>query len=140
MLDENIGIPSGVIFLPGPKLDIEGFGWAPKTWMASVQHEYPYPLFLESKATFLTSKGLLVQHEGIRLRMRAVPQDRKFWVTPDRSFTQWYLVENAAEDCRYPTKKPQWLVQDCESGVIGDNPQPFISTKSSGNCTPCIDC
>lgn len=68
LLDESwLGIPAGLIFLPGPKLQTAGFRWAVKTWMGSVPREYPYPLSLKHKLTHLTTRGLLVACAGLRL-------------------------------------------------------------------------
>ncbi|EON95679.1 hypothetical protein UCRPA7_8897 [Phaeoacremonium minimum UCRPA7] len=37
-------IPAGLIFLPGDKMSLPGFGWAPNTWMSARDESYPYPL------------------------------------------------------------------------------------------------
>jgi hypothetical protein len=122
MLDENIGIPSGMIFLPGPKLDVKGFGWAPKTWMAGTQNEHPYPLFLACQPTFLTTRGLLVRHPGILLRMTDVPEGAKFWVSTSENLTQWYLVEYAEDELRHTAdvNRRDWFERlgSCESFAI----------------------
>lgn len=91
MLDKYIGIPPGMIFLPGPKLNVEGFGWAPKTWMSGLGEEFPYPLNLDSTPTFLTRRGLLVQYPGMKLRFKTVPRQKAFRFTLPSS-EQWYRV------------------------------------------------
>src|SRR3569833_166417 len=37
-LDRSYGaIPSGIIFLPGAKVNRRGFGWAPRTWLSAYE-------------------------------------------------------------------------------------------------------
>lgn len=61
-------IPAGLIFLPGDKLPLQGFGWAPTSWMSAKDEYYPYPLSIMSKATELHEEGLLVQYPGFLLQ------------------------------------------------------------------------
>jgi hypothetical protein len=101
LVDEKYGIPSGFLFVPGPKLDAEGYRWAPRTWMASAERQFPYPLFLKREQrmpTFLTKRGLLVQHEGIRLLQTPALSGREFMVALKG---QALLVEKTTDECRY---------------------------------------
>ncbi|KAK4234594.1 hypothetical protein C8A03DRAFT_37627 [Achaetomium macrosporum] len=61
-------IPAGLIFLPGDKLPLRGFGWAPTTWMSAKDEYYPYPLTIPSRPTELHEEGLLVQYPGFLLQ------------------------------------------------------------------------
>jgi hypothetical protein len=60
-------IPAGLIFLPGKRLSIRGFGWAPTTWLSGQTEDYPYPLSVVGKPTELHEEGLLVQYPGFLL-------------------------------------------------------------------------
>lgn len=65
---ERHGIPSGMIFLPGERLSLPGFGWAPMTWMSSRDESYPYPLTTPWYPTDLVDPGLVVRYPGYLLR------------------------------------------------------------------------
>jgi hypothetical protein len=74
LLDETCpgSIPSGIIFLPGNKMSIEGFRWAPKTWMSGQKVDYPDPLStMVSAAKLDKEKGLLVQYPGFLLHAQS---------------------------------------------------------------------
>ena len=67
-LDRDIGIPSGMIFLPGDKLEVDGYKWAPKTWMYEQSQYFLYPLFAkDARTAFLTRRGLHVQYSDIEI-------------------------------------------------------------------------
>ncbi|KAK4220975.1 hypothetical protein QBC38DRAFT_505288 [Podospora fimiseda] len=71
-IDEKGGIHPGMIFLPGERLALEGFAWAPMTWMSSKDESYPYPLTtLPLRPARLDSsrRGLVVQYPGYVLRV-----------------------------------------------------------------------
>lgn len=127
MLEEKLGIPPGMIFLPEPKLDVEGLRWAPKTWMGGQRQDYPYPLFLESQPTFLTKRGLIVQYPGIRLDMQHIPQEREFWVSTASSLTEWYLVRYIPERHSHAIAKihPHW----CELYSAADKPFAIVLSR-----------
>jgi hypothetical protein len=94
LLDENIGMPPGMIFLPGPKLNVKGFGWAPSSWMRKQSRELAEPLFVRNqKLSFLTRSGLHVQYPGIQLHPGTRPMEGSFWIPTARNLTQWYRVE-----------------------------------------------
>ena len=92
-------IPPGMIFLPGPRLQRKGFGWAPRTWLSSHEIESPDPLsFDNQKGTRLTAEGLEVQFPGFLLH--DLGDDRGTWnsrehfcFSTDSSLLQWYRVE-----------------------------------------------
>jgi hypothetical protein len=73
-------IPSAFIFLPGRRLTMKGFRWAPATWMGGWEIDFPDPLALPSKPklfsrgydivqapSVLTKDGLMVRYPGYRL-------------------------------------------------------------------------
>jgi hypothetical protein len=97
LLDDQKKIPSGFIFLPGPRISDRGFGWAPKSWMTRHGRDYPDPQFPKDRMTLyssLTPDGLIVQYPGIRLRRPVEPMlEERFWVTVSRSLHEWYSIE-----------------------------------------------
>lgn len=94
LLDQHFGIPSGMIFLSGPKLPVKGFSWAPSSWMCKGSRALAGPLFVdEQRPSFLTRNGLHVQYPGIRLHPGQRSVERCFWVPTARNFTKWYRVE-----------------------------------------------
>jgi hypothetical protein len=94
LLDQHVGIPPGMIFLPGPKLRVRGFSWAPCSWMCKRSRDLASPLFVaEQRLSFLTRNGLHVQYPGILLHPGRNPVEQRFWVPTDRNLTRWYRVE-----------------------------------------------
>ena len=103
LLDKTpgLGIPSGIIFLPPPKLEIEGvketkgFGWAPRTWLSRQAHSYPLfrPL---SRAGSILSHGLGVKFPGVILHCPEdpdlCPETERFYVSVHQSMHKWYKV------------------------------------------------
>ena len=63
-------IPSGIIFVPGERLDGPGYGWATRSWLAG-QHEVdpPDPLgfSLSDWASFRLGQGLDVRYPGFKI-------------------------------------------------------------------------
>ncbi|KAK3986851.1 hypothetical protein QBC44DRAFT_247268 [Cladorrhinum sp. PSN332] len=71
-IEEKGGIHPGMIFLPGERLLLPGFAWAPMTWMSSNDESYPYPLTtlpIHPATLNSNSKGLVVQYPGYVLRV-----------------------------------------------------------------------
>jgi len=102
MLDRYVGIPPGMIFLPGSKLDEHGFGWAPKTWMSGKGECFPYPLYSDDiSPSFLMRDGLLVQYPGIELTFETVPNEKIFMFPRSLDYTQWYRVEYVGDTEKY---------------------------------------
>jgi hypothetical protein len=94
LLDQFIGIPPGMIFLPGPKLNKRGFSWAPNSWMREESKQVAEPIFVsEQKVSFLTRNGLLVQYPGIQLHPGTGTPDRNFWIPTARNLSEWYRIE-----------------------------------------------
>ncbi|KAK7965864.1 uncharacterized protein PG986_000141 [Apiospora aurea] len=65
-------IPGGIIFLPGKRLNIKGFGWAPATSMSGRDEDYPYPLSTLRPRTELLPEllpeGIKVSYPGYLIR------------------------------------------------------------------------
>jgi hypothetical protein len=94
LLDQHIGMPSGVVFLPGPRLQVKGFAWAPSSWMRKQSRDVADPLFVRhQKLSFLTRRGLHVQYPGISLHPGLSPIGNTFWIPTARNLTEWYRVE-----------------------------------------------
>ncbi|KAI0399684.1 hypothetical protein F4802DRAFT_588433 [Xylaria palmicola] len=101
--DQRRGIiPPGMIFLPGEKVNRQGFGWAPRTWFSTHEMDYPDPLnFLATESTeFNKTDGLRVSYPGFLLH-HSSPDCRKwilgtsmadtaFKFPVDRSLNEWY--------------------------------------------------
>ena len=98
LLDQFIGIPPGMIFLPGPKLAKRGFLWAPSSWMRKESNQIAAPLFVpEQRLSFLTRNGLAVQYPGIELHPGKCAPESNFWVPTARNLTQWYRIQYLPE-------------------------------------------
>lgn len=108
-------IPPGIIFLPGDRVQIPGFGWAPRTWLSAHEVDFPDPLsFVDSTAELhdpsvsssqnSTNRGLRVCFPGFLLfaerrdiLLTANAQSRSFHFPVDQGLQEWYKVE-ATED------------------------------------------
>lgn len=136
-------IPAGLIFLPGVRLSIPGFGWAPVTWLSGKDEAHPFPLNVIGKPTELHQEGLLVQYPGfllhggdpdVILRSNHLKEDLKFPI--DHYLSEWYeataieepshdqAVQNVItrvrvdeENAQSPPKRPQF-------GIILSRPKP----------------
>ncbi|CZR69110.1 uncharacterized protein PAC_19011 [Phialocephala subalpina] len=114
----GLGIPAGIIFLPHPKLMIEGvpetngYAWAPQTWLTRQAHTYPLYMPLR-KAGTIGKHGLLVEFPGILLHFPDGPiQERKFWVPVNQSMHEWLKVE-AHQDHEQEDWKTFWEQEVC---------------------------
>jgi hypothetical protein len=89
---EALGIPSGIIFLPGPSLRIPGYEWAPKTWLSKQAHAYP--LFRPLRpAARMHKRGLHVHFPGLALLCPSDPPiAHKIWVAVHQSLHKWYKI------------------------------------------------
>lgn len=90
-------IPSGMIFLPPPRLSISGFGWSPETWMTGRTEDYPYPLAHMDYPTDLKPEGLIVRYPGVILyssdfASRLANLEDGFDFPIDRELNEWYSV------------------------------------------------
>lgn len=103
-------IPPGIIFLPGERMTLKGFGWAPKTFMNPEDVGHPNPLSLLTQKTELKQEhGLIVAYPGFMLhaddedeetRNNILESGGKFRFPVDNSFMEWYEVE--------PKPEPGW--------------------------------
>ncbi|ETS83004.1 hypothetical protein PFICI_04880 [Pestalotiopsis fici W106-1] len=104
-------IPSGLIFLPGEKINTAGYGWAPTTLLSADEIDYPDPMNIWNTRTQLGPKGLLVSYPGFILHTdsdttrsailstRAVSNDEGnevvFTFPIDRTLNEWYSFTKA---------------------------------------------
>ncbi|KAK6071089.1 hypothetical protein SCUP515_08112 [Seiridium cupressi] len=150
-------IPSGMIFLPGERLNRRGFGWALNTWLSTHEIDYPDPLRVWKQATVLDQNlGLQVQYPGFLLYPDS-PKTRgkilgttagtdtdghevKFSFPVDRSLSEWYSFNPADEN----TSDQLNRLQTAEStlAIILSGPQPrewpreialLVEVEKSGN-------
>ena len=98
--DRRLGIPSAIIFLPGPKLNDQHYSWAPASWMT--EQAYKYPLHRNLRRIGQISRlGFSVEFPGILLYPPKVPVDHKFWLPVSQNLHKWYkVVAN--------TRGPKW--------------------------------
>ncbi|KAM7216552.1 hypothetical protein V8F06_008080 [Rhypophila decipiens] len=106
-------IPSGMIFLPGDKVNRKGFGWAPQTWLSAYEMDYPDPLSFWNKATDLSpGKGLSVHYPGFLLHPDSLscrgrilgtsPDSEPFTFPVDRSLNEWYSFQRLDDKAAGP--------------------------------------
>lgn len=94
LLDQFIGIPPGMIFLPGPKLNKRGFSWAPSSWMRRESKQVAEPIFVpEQRLSFLTRCGLHVAYPAVQLHPGKSTPESTFWIPTARNLTKWYRIE-----------------------------------------------
>ena len=120
MLDATpgLGIPSGIIFLPGSKLSIEGFEWAPSTWLT--KHLHPHRLFDPAgQAATLMRDGAHVRFPGILLHCpnKAVEKPT-FWFPVHESMHKWLKVKVDID--------PEGWTQFWEDASCLESPEPAI--------------
>ncbi|KAK7425694.1 hypothetical protein QQZ08_007793 [Neonectria magnoliae] len=101
-------IPAGLIFLPGKKMTLRGFGWAPRTFLAADAIDPPDPFSILTKPTSLEIDGLIVEcpgyllhfddeaepnHESqIRAKIGDTIEGAGFEFPIDNGFQEWYKV------------------------------------------------
>ena len=96
-------IPPGIIFLPGERLSLDDFGWAPKTWMSGQDVDFPDPLaHMDFPAKFVHGKGLQVQYPGFLLHFESAnavlpSKGRPVEFSIDSSLLEWYQIEQAGD-------------------------------------------
>jgi hypothetical protein len=91
-------IPPGIIFLPGKRLSLPGFRWAPRTWMSAQEVDYPDPLANMTRTAKLAPEGLLVHYPGFLLHAEnrsAILRENEdtFCFPSDSTLLEWYTVE-----------------------------------------------
>ncbi|KAK9418357.1 putative Heterokaryon incompatibility domain-containing protein [Seiridium unicorne] len=130
-------IPPGIIFLSGERVELEGFGWAPRTWMTAQPVDPPDPLaVMRSTARLDTNRlrGLKVRYPGFlldaqdRKQILATDQQKtpRFWFPTGPSFLDWYMVE-PADDI------PQIYLQKIEES---DHPLAIIVSRARPGNSP----
>lgn len=94
MLDteERLGIPSRIIFLPPPKLELDGYGWAPKTWLSDQTLSWP-----QNRPVVRTGSrmkyGLGVTFPGIVLHCPRSPmKSETFHIPVNQSLHKWFKI------------------------------------------------
>lgn len=107
VLEENSpgAIPPGIIFLPGERIKMSGFGWAPTTWMSAHGIDHPDPISLISRPAILApqNRGLSVEYPGFLLHYHdrnavvGATDGNGFWFPSDNTLTEWYHAERADE-------------------------------------------
>jgi Heterokaryon incompatibility protein (HET) len=117
--DMRLGIPSGIIFLPAPKLQVEGYSWAPASWMTEQAYSYPLHRNLRQVAQ-MTRLGLSVEFPGILLYPPKVPVKDKLWIPVSQNLHKWYKV---VANTRGPNWQKIWR-RACAAG------QPCIILSS----------
>ncbi|KAI1780621.1 hypothetical protein F4818DRAFT_12173 [Hypoxylon cercidicola] len=132
-------IPSGMIFLPGEKLNIRGFGWAPRTWLSAHELDYPDPLSFGSRGTALyPGDGLRVSYPGFLLHPDSSSvrgkilgttaktdrqgNEEKFSFPVDRSLDEWYSFTRA--DDRNSGPLDRLKSEDARLAIILSRPRP----------------
>ncbi len=94
MLEENpdLGIPSGIIFLPLSKLPIDGYGWAPRTWLTRQARSSPLIRPLRQAGSIM-KKGFLVEFPGLLLHCpQESSENETFWVPVQQGLHKWYRI------------------------------------------------
>jgi hypothetical protein len=95
--DPTLGIPSGIIFLPGPKLPVPGYRWAPKTWLSKQSH--PYSLFRPLRKTALSTKrGVVVTFPGLVLHCSVQVPKTTFYLPLHETLHKWFKIQVATPE------------------------------------------
>ncbi|KAH7064419.1 hypothetical protein BKA63DRAFT_173216 [Paraphoma chrysanthemicola] len=134
VLEENSpgAIPPGIIFLPGDRIQMKGFGWAPLTWMEAGGVDHPDPISVISKSAKLEplKGGLLVEFPGFLLHCQdrnailGFTNGKGFWFPSDSSLSEWYHVERA-DNKEFSTKKGVVYEERAEQlAIILSRPRP----------------
>lgn len=135
-------IPAGIIFLPGEKVKVLGYGWAPMTWMSAHEADYPDPLSRWTAETdLLEKKGLLVQYPGFLLhtesrksREQILGVDQtstvpKFTFPVDSSLLEWYSVSAADPG-------PGAMIEHLEGILTSKHPLAIILSRPQPKASP----
>lgn len=71
LMDQRVGIPPGMVFLPRLKLLVRGL-WAPRSWMTRRSRDAGAQLLeTDQRLSFLTLRGPQVQYPGVQLNPRS---------------------------------------------------------------------
>lgn len=134
-------IPPGIVFLPPPRLQVEGYGWAPRTWMSAHELDFPDPLRFTGPefTSHLVPKGLRVcfpgflLHTGDRRKVLLTDQnDKKFHFPVDQKLHEWYVVERIDD-----AGEPKWFLNSVlnmtdQLAIILSRPRPRDSQAEIG--------
>ena len=93
-------IPPGMIFLPGQRLDIDGYRWAPRTWMQPSYTDPPDPIMILRASTRLNPPYRLEVHfPGFKLYNLGEDCNSsgltEIIFTPETLLFEWYSVTKA---------------------------------------------
>lgn len=104
-------IPPGIIFLPGDRVQIPGYGWSPRTWLSAHEVDFPDPLSLVDSTAELDTRddspprGLKVRYPGFRLYAEnrhiffsTDKQHKAFYFPVNQHLQEWYKVEATDND------------------------------------------
>lgn len=131
-------IPPGIIFLPPPRVEKLGFGWAPRTWLSGHELDHPDPFSFtgvdsaaELHVTEVRSSGLRVRYPGFLLHVenRAAILSTNLQVNPQFRFPvgiqlqEWYKVE-PADDRSTSRFLTELLRDDKPLAIILSRPRP----------------
>lgn len=102
----GLGVPPGIIFLPGPPLrdatatDKKGYGWAPKSWLSKRPQHEANPLIENVFDSFIGKHGLFVTYPGVLLHCSGDSNTlwEEFHVPLDENLLQWYHVTMVSDD------------------------------------------
>lgn len=134
-------IPPGMIFLPPPRLEVVGYGWAPRTWMSAHELDFPDPLsftgldftsHLEQNGLRVCFPGFLL-HTGNRRKVLLTDQDAKSFQFPvDPKLKEWYVVERADD-----VGEQTWFLESVLNGtnqlaIVLSRPRPRDSQAEIG--------
>lgn len=109
---KGLGIPSGIIFMPFPKLKIgmvdhsRDSGWAPRTWLTRQAHTQSFRNALHVTADRLDT-GLKVEFPGLVIYPTTPSISKTFWVTFRQSMHKWFKVYIHPPVC----DKGQWWAE-----------------------------
>ncbi|RDW69556.1 hypothetical protein BP6252_08576 [Coleophoma cylindrospora] len=125
----GLGIPSGLIFLPAPKLrhkdipETKQYGWAARTWLTRQAH--PRSLVQPLRTIAIThTNGLLVKFPGLILHSPGLPlENRRFWMPVEHTMHKWLKVVAYPEEVDF---RSWWIdaSKDHEPRVILSEANP----------------
>ena len=126
--------------MPGEKVKVLGYGWAPMTWMSAHEADYPDPLSrLAAETDLLEKKGLLVQYPGFLLHTESrksreqilgVAQTStvpKFTFPVDDSLLEWYSVSPADSGAK---------IEHLDGILAGKEPLAIILSRAQPKASP----
>lgn len=125
MLNEEptLGVPPGIIFLPSPGLNKEGYTWAPSSWLTKQSHHYALFRPLRTTATIL-NHGLLVKFPSISLLCPPKSLEAPIFRLPVHQLMhKWYKVVIEVDKTNW---KGFWsdVIKNEDLHIIMCNPNP----------------